>query len=296
MRKFKNVKYIVLAFVLILAVSMTGCTSGDSKTVATVGDAKITQAELDKILVDRYGVETLNSLISEKLVEQEVKKNKIEITDEEIAKEIEVMEAQYGGKEGLTTALKNSNMTEDDLKKEVVNKLSLEKLLADDIAVTDEEIAAYYEENKVSFSQGEQVNASHVLVETEDLAKEVREKLVAGDDIADLAKEYSTDPGSKDLGGNLGFFGKGQMVPEFEEAAFTQEIGAISQPIKTTHGYHIVVVNEKKEAKVSTLEEKKEEIKASLVESKMPQAFNTWYTKTIAEYDITNSLTDEDKK
>ncbi len=292
MKSFKNVKYIVLALVLVLALTMTACSSEEKEVVATVGEVEISQSELNDILVERYGAETLNSLISEKLVELEIEKNNIEITDEEIDKEVEAIEEQYGGKEGLDAALEQSNMTLDKLKEEIVNKISLEKLLADDLEVTDEEITAYYEENKEQFTQGEEVDASHILVDSEELANEVKDKLDDGGDMEELAKEYSTDPGSKDKGGNLGFFGRGKMVPEFDKAAFSQKIGEVSEPIKTEHGYHIIVVNEKKEEKVTSLEENKETIKNILVESKMPEAFNAWYAKTVEEYEITNSLTD----
>lgn len=293
MKSFKNVKYLVLAMVFILAISITGCTSENKDVVATVGDEKITQDELNDVLVKMYGKEALNSLISEKLVAQEIKKNDIKVSDEDVDKEMAALENQYKEQGGLEAALKNSNMTEADLKDQIINQLSLEKLLADDIKVSDEEVAAYYEENKEQFSQGEQVDASHILVESEDLAKEIKGKLDDGGDMAALAKEYSTDPGSKDNGGKLGFFGKGQMVPEFEEAAFSNKVGEISDPIKSEHGYHIIVVNEKKEAQVGSLEENKEDIKALLEEQKMPQAFSAWYAKTAEEYKITNTLTDE---
>lgn len=223
MKSFKNVKYIVLALVLVLALTMTACSSEEKEVVATVGEVEISQSELNDILVERYGAETLNSLISEKLVELEIEKNNIEITDEEIDKEVEAIEEQYGGKEGLDAALEQSNMTLDKLKEEIVNKISLEKLLADDLEVTDEEITAYYEENKEQFTQGEEVDASHILVDSEELANEVKDKLDDGGDMEELAKEYSTDPGSKDKGGNLGFFGRGKMVPEFDKAAFSQK-------------------------------------------------------------------------
>ena len=293
MKSFKNVKYLVLAMVFILAISITGCTSENKDVVATVGDEKITQDELNDVLVKMYGKEALNSLISEKLVAQEIKKNDIKVSDEDVDKEMEALENQYKEQGGLEAALKNSNMTEADLKDQIINQLSLEKLLADDIKVSDEEVAAYYEENKEQFSQGEQVDASHILVESEDLAKEIKGKLDDGGDMAALAKEYSTDPGSKDNGGKLGFFGKGQMVPEFEEAAFSNKVGEISDPIKSEHGYHIIVVNEKKEATTGSLEENKEDIKALLEKQKMPQAFSAWYAKTAEEYKITNTLTDE---
>ena len=295
MKNFKNGKYIVLTFVLLLAFSLTGCTSKDAEVVAVIGDKNITQNELNDILVERYGVETLNSMISEKVVELELAKQKIKVSAEEIATEFDAMQKQYGGKEALDNALLNANLTEKDLKQDIEKNISLKKLLKDDVKVSDDEMAQYYEENKDSFTEEEQVKASHVLVESEDLAKEIRQKLVDGEDIAKLAKEYSTDEGTKENGGDLGFFARGKMVAPFDEAAFTLPIGEVSEPIKSEFGYHVIVVNEKKEGTTSSLEENKETIKQMLVESKMPEAFNNWYTKKVTEYKITNKLDKSEK-
>lgn len=295
MKKFKNVKYIVLTFVLLLAFSLTGCKAEDTEVVATIGDKKITQDELNDVLVERYGVETLNSLISEKIVELEIAKENIKIASEDIDKEFKNMEEQYGGKEALANAMANSNLTEKDLKNDIKNKLSIDKLLKDDIKISEENIAKYYEENKANFTEEEQVKASHILVEKEDLAKEIKKKLEDGEDFAKLAKEYSIDEGTKENGGDLGFFGKGKMVPSFDEAAFTLPIGEVSEPIKSDFGYHIILVNEKKEAKTTSLEENKETIKQMLVDAKLPEAFNAWYAEKVTEYKITNKLEKEDK-
>lgn len=292
MKKFKNGKYIVLPFILLLAFSLTACSTGDKKAVAVVGDTEITEEEFHELLVERYGEETLGALISEKVIEAEIKKADVKIESEEIDKEFEAMAEQYGGKEGLDAAMASSNISEKEVKEEIERTLALKTLLKSDLKVTDEEIAKYYEENKENFGQKEQVDASHILVETEDKAKEVRKKLVDGEDRIAIAKEYSIDPGSKDNGGDLGFFDRGKMVPEFEEAAFSMKVGEISQPVKTENGYHIIIVNDKKEAKTTSLEENKDEIRTTLEDAKMPEAFNAWYSEKVAEYDITNNLTD----
>lgn len=292
LKKFKAGKYIVLAMVLILGLSLVGCKNdGDkSEVVATVDNINITKDELYDLLVEQYGAKTLDALISDKIIELEVTKNKVEISSEEVDGEIEMMANYYGGMEALDNAMKSYNMTMEDMKDNVKMNLSLKKLVGSNIIISDEEIVAYFEENKDKFNQEEQVNASHILVESEELAKEIREKLVAGENIAELAKEFSTDEGTKNNGGNLGFFGRGEMVESFDKAAFTLNIGEISEPIQSNYGYHVIIVNEKKEAKLANLEDSKDDIKEILLEAQIPDAFNEWYEQKITEYKVTNKL------
>ena len=133
-------------------------------------------------------------------------------------------------------------------------------------------------------------NGSIILVADEAKAKEVKAKLAAGGDFAALAKEYSTDESNKEQGGDLGFFSKGQMVPEFENAAFSMKIGDISEPVKTEFGYHIIKVTDKKEAKAATYEESKAQIKDIIMAEKLPTTFDTWMQGKYSEYKIENLL------
>lgn len=292
LKKFRTGKYIVLAMVLILGLSLAGCKQNEAKSeiVATVDDINITKDELYDLLVERYGAETLDALISDKIMELEVTKNKIDIGAEEIDKEIEDMANYYGGMEALNNAMLQYNMTMEDMRDNVKMNLSLKKLVGSNITISEEEIVEYYEENKEEFNQPEQVNASHILVDTEELANEIREKLVAGENMADLAKEYSSDEGTKNNGGNLGFFGRGEMVEPFDNAAFTLNIGEISEPVKSNFGYHLIIVNEKREAKVANLDENREDIKERLLEAQIPEAFESWYDQKLTKYKVTNTL------
>lgn len=296
MRKFKNVKYIALLFILLLSLTLAGCSgdsAGSSEVAAKIDDVEISQNELNDVLVERYGAETLNSLISETIIELEVEKADIEVTEEEIDEEVEKMAVQYNGMEGLQAAMEQANLSEETLRDEIKTNLSLTKLLEPRMDITDEEIAEYYEENKDSFVQGEQVNASHILVEDEDEAKDIVKKLKDGEDFAELAKEVSKDEGTKEKGGELGFFGKGEMVPEFDEKAFEMEVDELSEPIKSDFGYHIILVHEKKDEEATSLEDSKDDIKDIIVEAKTPEVFNEWYSETIQEYDIENNLMEE---
>ena len=152
---------------------------------------------------------------------------------------------------------------------------------------------SYFEENKDSLGQAEQVEASHILVEDKATAEKVLKKLKNGGDFAELAKEYSTDEGSAANGGSLGYFGKGEMVAEFEDVAFKLEVGKISEPVKTEYGYHIIKVTNKKEAKEATLKDSKEQIKETLLTEKLQTEYATWLQKKEEEYKITNKLEEE---
>lgn len=289
LKRLKSGKYIILVFVLLLAFSITGCSKSNEEVVAKVGDVSITKDEFYDHLVKQNGTEALDALISDKIIEQEIGKAKIDISEEEVTAEFKKMEDYYGGAEVLANTMATYNMTMDEMKENIKLNLSMKKLVAADIKIEDEEIASFYAENAEMFNQKEQVNASHILVETEELANEVIGKLNAGETFEDLAKEYSSD-GSKDNGGNLGFFGRGQMVEAFDKAAFSLPIGEISAPVKSNFGYHIIRVNEKKEAKTGSVEENKEEIREMILESKIPDAFTAWYEVKLAEYKVVNNL------
>lgn len=272
-------------------VVVAGCSNGGS--VATVGGEKISQEELNEILVRNYGEKTLEGMIDDKIIELEAKKEKITVSKEDIDEEFSNFVENAGGEDAFKAALEQSGMTEKQFKEDITQYLSIRKLIEPLVEVTDEEIESYFEENKESFGTQDEVEASHILVEDENLAKEIAEKLKDGGDFAELATEHSEDPGSAVNGGELGFFPRGEMMPEFEEAAFSMEVGAISDLVKTDFGYHIIHVTDKKEAKEATLEDNKEDIKEALFEEKLNTEYATWLEKAREEYDIKNTLTKE---
>ncbi|WP_248548098.1 peptidylprolyl isomerase [Paenibacillus odorifer] len=281
---------IVLAAALIIVLVVQKDDS--KKAVATVNGTKITKEQLYDKLIEAGGESTLQSMITTELVDQEAKKANVTVTDEDINTELEDLKAQFGGEAAFNAALSQSSMTVDDLKKQMPLQVKLRKILEPQVTVTDDEIKEYYDTNKATFSEEEQVRASHILVETKEEADAILKQLKEGADFATLAKEKSSDTGSKDNGGDLDFFKRGDMVAEFSDVAFKLKVGETSDAVKSDYGYHIIKVTDHKDAKDYTLEEKKDEIRKTLVSQKVSTLSSTWMSETTEKAKITNTLTD----
>lgn len=153
----------------------------------------------------------------------------------------------------------------DEFKKKLAlarTKLLMEALLQDEAksAVTDEAMKKVYADAIKEVGNEQEVSARHILVESEDDAKAISADLKKGGDFAAIAKEKSKDPGSKDSGGDLGFFTKDQMVPEFAEAAFKLDKGEVSDPVKSQFGWHVIRVDDKRTKEPPTFEQVKDQI------------------------------------
>lgn len=187
--------------------------------------------------------------------------------------------AAGAGKVADSTAFKqrmaywNRRMLRDTYFEEMIQK-----------GITDAEVKKFYDEKVASAASGEEIKASHILVATEDKAKEILELLGRGSEFAELAKQYSTDPGSKDSGGSLGYFTKGRMVPAFEAAAFQLKVGEVSLPVKSQFGWHIIRVDDRRQRKPPPFEAVKERIIAALVRNKARQLGTELRKKAKIEY------------
>lgn len=182
------------------------------------------------------------------------------------------------------------------LKRRALRELYFEKVVK--AGVTDAEAKKLYDDQVKLLKPEEEVQARHILVETEDKAKELAGKLKDGGKFEDLAKENSKDPGSKDDGGNLGFFGRGQMVPQFEEAVFKLEKGTVSDPIKTQFGWHLIKLEEKRTKQPPAFELVKERILQSLLLQRASKAALDFRAKAkieIVDADIKKSMEARDK-
>lgn len=148
----------------------------------------------------------------------------------------------------------------------------------DKVTLEDGEVKEYYDANPSQFVSGAQVKAKHILVDEEKTAEEIAKEIAEGKSFEDAAREYSTCP-SKEKGGDLGYFGKGQMVPEFEKAAFEGTVGEILGPVKTQFGYHLILVEDKKEEQKADFDTVKDQLQDTLLQQKK----QTVYMETVKE-------------
>lgn len=132
-------------------------------------------------------------------------------------------------------------------------------------SVSDQAAKTYYDDQVKGLKPKEEVEARHILVDTEEKAKELKKKIDEGADFAALAKENSNDPGTKDEGGKLGYFSTGQMVPAFEQAAFALKKGEVSAPVKSQFGWHLIKLEDRRQKPPPTFDEVKDRILASMI-------------------------------
>ncbi|WP_298788119.1 peptidylprolyl isomerase [uncultured Marinococcus sp.] len=260
-------KYIFTAVSLSGALLLASCSNQgsaeESNTIVEVNGESISEQELMDDLKENYGENALNNLVQQKVLNN--KAEELEISDKQVNKEFKSMKEQYGiddNDQFLQTIQQNMGVQVESIKafKEqyVKPQIVVEELGSQDVEVTEEEMKNYYDENKEEVVQ---VEASHILVESEKEANEIIKELEGGADFAELAKEKSIDTASGESGGELGYFGKGEMTEAFEKAAFDMEVDSISEePVETEHGFHVIKVTGKKDS----YDELKDDIKQTL--------------------------------
>lgn len=190
------------------------------------------------------------------------------VLDQMISEKLLIQEAKNMGLEEDNDVLEQIKK----ITKQILVQALIEREILDKIRVNDEIVLEYYEQNKDSFTEKEQVHLYNILLETEEEAQDILEQLKAGGDFNEIAKEKSTGP-SAAQGGDLGYLSRGTMIPEIEEVVFALELEKLSEIIKTDFGFHILKITEKKPETVKTIEEVKEGIIEILLPTKQKEAF-----------------------
>jgi len=274
-----------------------------NKPVARVNDTLITRAELDRakkvvlankpalvippLLQKEFELQTLNQLISSELLLQASRKLEIKDLDRQAQDQVAQIKRRFPDPKDFARELDKIGVDEQGLVESTRRDLAIAYLVntsvAVNIEVSEAEIKKFYDENQDKFRQPEQVRASHILIGVDNKAgieerkaartkaDRLRQELANGADFATLARDNSTCPSSKQ-GGELGYFGKGNMEPQFEKAAFALKPGGLSEVVETRYGYHIIKLAERKSAGEIPLSAARDKVKSYLKAQKINAA------------------------
>ncbi|MBX5480622.1 MAG: peptidyl-prolyl cis-trans isomerase [Myxococcaceae bacterium] len=293
------------------AAALAGChekqaSAIDGNTVAIVNGELITREEFEKEFqrnlqfvdaldprapeqVEPMRRALLDELIDQRLLLQAAAKLNITARPEEVDRRVMRISADYPA-EGFNEALVQSQLTQAELKRKTAALLVVEKLFDEHVyprvAVTEEEIRQYFEEHKDEFSLPERVHAQQIVVKTLDEARRVQQLLRQGKKFADLARKYSLSADAK-VGGDLGFFARGQMPPAFDDVAFRLGVGQVSDVVATEYGFHLFKVLEKKPARQLELTEARREVEAKILELKRAEAQRAYVARLRQEATVT---------
>ena len=236
----------------------------------------------------------LNKLIDRELLYQESQKKNISVNAEEVDLQIKTIKGRFASQEEFEKTIAEMGLTEADIKSEIEHNMAIRGLIdtqvIDKIEISESETKAYYDNNPSFFKKPEQVKASHILIkvapEATDMQKaqkrieiaKIQQKVKEGQDFATLAKEYSEGP-SKENGGDLGYFGRGQMVKPFDEAAFALKPGQVSDIVEPRFGYHIIKVFDIKPETVMAYADVKDRLAQHLKSQRVDQEARTYIEK-----------------
>jgi parvulin-like peptidyl-prolyl isomerase len=307
--------HVILLVVALLGLAAAGCGGGTrdvpDNSVAIVGGADITKAEFDALMdrarsaykgqkrefpkVGTPEYKTLQNQAVQYLVQQEKYRQAaadmdIKIEEKEINARLEQVKKQYFGasQKEYEKNLKAQGLTDEQVRREVENQLISEKIYAkitEGVKVTDEDIQEHYEKNKKDYKVPSSREVRHILVSGKALADRLHSDLENGGNFAALAKRHSKDPGSKANGGKL-TVRKGETVPPFDKAAFSLKKGELSNPVKTTYGWHIIeALSDVKAPTTTPLKDVKEQIRQQLLQERRQKAVSDWTKDLNKDFD-----------
>ena len=257
---------------------------GDPQFEAAVQQIMPTLVEFE--IASAYAEEN-GITVSGNRVDQEIETIKDQIVEQARAQGMNV-----GREEAFQQALEQAGITEEQLREQLREQLPVQKVqerVVGDVEASQEEVERFYEENKeLQFTTPEQRCARHILFnkDEKEKAEEVKGQLQNGADFAELAKEFSQDPGSAENGGDLGCLGKRETVPNFEEAIFKAEEGEIVGPVETEFGYHVIEVTDIRRKSTQPLSEVETQIREQLSTDQQAEEFSAWVQKQKEQRDV----------
>lgn len=243
-------------------------------TVAVVNGRVITKKMMYEEMNRRVGAETLQAIVDDTLVMQEAALKNLKLTDEELKAEMDrIILDQYGSEESFQQLLQYYGLTRKQVEDNSRPYLTARKVILAGLSITDDDLRAYFENNRDDFDETAAVHLRQIVLETLEDAQEVLEEIKAGGDFAELAKAKSIDSATKSNGGELGWVEEGDLDEELEEVAFALDVDEISDPIETDDGFVILEVIEKREAKEAVFEEVKDKVADAYKEEKFNELY-----------------------
>ena len=327
MGRKKSLWFLMLLIALVLAFAALPAIADQKQAtegkVATVNDVVITQAQFDMEMgrvqerfrqsgrspgqpeLAQIRQAVLDNLVARELLYQESKKKGFKGNQEEVDGQLKALKGRFPSEAEFQTALTKMNITEAALRSQIEQDIAIRQFINDTffdkVSVSEAEIKAYYGNHPQLFTKPEQIRASHILIKVEPQAdamqkdkarktlKMVQEKLQKGEDFGALAKEYSQGPSSP-KGGDLGFFGRGQMVKPFEDKAFSMKTGEVSDIVETRFGYHLIKVTDKQPGSKVAYAEVKERLGQHLKQQKVQQEIGAHVEKLRADAKVETYL------
>jgi peptidyl-prolyl cis-trans isomerase C len=247
--------------------------------------------QIPEAMLPKLKADILNNLIDRELLYQESQKKNISVNAEEVDLQIKKIKDRFASQEEFEKTIAEMGLTEADIKSEIVHNMAIRDLIdsqvIDKITISESDTKAYYDNNPGLFKKPEQIKASHILIKVApdatdtqkaqkriEIAK-IQQKVKDGQDFDSLAREYSEGP-SNENGGDLGYFGRGQMVKPFDDAAFALNPGQVSDIVETRFGFHIIKVFDKKPETIMAYAEVKDRLAQHLKSQRVGQQARTY--------------------
>jgi peptidyl-prolyl cis-trans isomerase C len=303
---------VALALILVSAVGFAADKKAPGDMVAVVNGTVITQGEFERVLdyerrraaqsgqqvpdaqMAKIENSILDSLIVGELLFQESKKQGIQVKSETVTEQFMTVKQRFPSEAEFKKALEENKITESKIRADIKRDMAIQQLIDKEVdqkvKITAEESKTFYDTNPQLFQQPERVKASHILIKVDEGAseekkaealkkiKEIQQKVQKGEDFAALAKTYSEGP-SAPRGGDLNFFGRGQMVKPFEDAAFSLKPNETSDIVETKFGYHLIKVVDKQPAKKIVYADAKDRINKHLKDQKLSTERQLYFDK-----------------
>jgi len=244
--------------------------------LVSVNGEIIKKDEFIKVMMGQGGRNVLDWLIESKLISQKAKEEGISISDKEIEDRISEIRDTFGSQEKFLSFLSMYGLTEESLKEQLVPRLLAEKIIVKNKTITDKELLDYFNKNKSTFDEKEQIKLRHILVKTLEEPQQIEDELKKGGDFTKLAQERSIDTASKSQGGDLGWVGRGVLDPALEKVVFALNAGERSSIVKTSFGYEIAEVLDKKSARSVNFEEVKDKVRERYIEDLVQKEYPSW--------------------